>query len=447
MKVNRIVALVMAVLLLMTAMSVLAEEVQAEANTASDEMKLEQVVILSRHNIRSPLATKGSVLEEITPHQWFDWTSAASELSLRGAMLETTMGQYFRLWLEDEGLFPENYRPEVGAVRFYANALQRTRATAHYFSAGLLPVVDVAVEQHVEYNTVDPVFVPVLTFMTDEYAEDVRREVAQLGGIVGMRGISAGLHGPMEMLMDVVDMEDSEIYQSGKYGNFLEDETQLLLEQGEEANLSGPIKIANSLIDSMALQYYEEPDETKAAFGHKLTLADWQYMHTIADTYSDMLFTAPLVSVNAAHPMLQELYSEINTEGRKFTFLCGHDSTIASTLAALGVEDYLLPEAIEQRTPIGVKLVIERWLDGSNEVWYNVSLVYQSVDQLRGITPLSLENPPMKYQLSFKGVKTNADGMIAGEDFMNLMRCAIDAYDALVERYGAADTVELAPAA
>ena len=170
-------------------------------------------------------------------------------------------------------------------------------------------------------------------------------------------------------------------------------------------------------------------------------------MHAIVDTYSDMLFTAPLVSVNAAHPMLQELYTEINTEGRKFTFLCGHDSTIASTLAALGVEDYLLPEAIEQHTPIGVKLVIERWLDSSEAAWYNVSLVYQSVDQLRGITPLSLENPPMKYPLRFKGVNTNADGMIAGEDFMNLMRCAIDAYDALAERYGATAVAELAPAA
>ena len=62
------------------------------------------------------------------------------------------MGQYFRLWLENEGLFPENYIPRDGAVRFYANGLQRTQATAHYFSAGLLPVAVVPVERHVEYN-------------------------------------------------------------------------------------------------------------------------------------------------------------------------------------------------------------------------------------------------------------------------------------------------------
>jgi hypothetical protein len=96
---------------------------------------LDRVVILSRHNIRSPLSGSGSLLGEITPHEWFGWTSNPSELSLRGGILETMMGQYFRLWLEDVGLFPENYRPEEGAVRFYANAKQRTLATARYFSA------------------------------------------------------------------------------------------------------------------------------------------------------------------------------------------------------------------------------------------------------------------------------------------------------------------------
>ena len=121
----------------------------------AEDYQLKQVVVLSRHNIRSPLSEKGSLLGDITPHNWFEWTSKTAELSLRGAMLETTMGQYFRLWLENEGLFPENYIPRDGAVRFYANGLQRTQATAHYFSAGLLPVAVVPVERHVEYNSMD----------------------------------------------------------------------------------------------------------------------------------------------------------------------------------------------------------------------------------------------------------------------------------------------------
>ncbi len=414
---------------------------------APAEKALEQVVVLSRHNIRSPLSGSGSALGELTPHQWFEWTSNPSELSLRGAMLETTMGQYFRLWLENEGLFPENYRPEDGAVRFYANAKQRTRATAHYFSAGLLPVVDVEVEQHAEYDTMDPVFTPKLTFVSDAYEADVLEQVAQLGGVAGMAGISAGLRDAMELLMEVADTADSEAYQSGKYGDLLEDGNEMILTLDDEPKLSGPIKTGTSLADALTLQYYEEPDEVKAAFGHELTIEDWQLIHTIVDTYSDILFTTPLVSVNVAHPLLEEIRSELCAEGRKFSFLCGHDSNVASVLAALGVEDYLLPEAIEQHTPIGVKLVFERWRDAEGAAWYDVSLVYQSVDQLRGITPLSLDTPPVKYRLSFEGVDMNEDGLIAEADFLNLLDGAINAYDALVEKYGAQEDAELAPVA
>ena len=81
-----------------------------------DGFDLQQVVILSRHNIRSPLSGKGSVLDTLTPYTWFNWSSSPSSLSLRGGTLETEMGQYFRKWLEKEELFPEDYRPEADEV-------------------------------------------------------------------------------------------------------------------------------------------------------------------------------------------------------------------------------------------------------------------------------------------------------------------------------------------
>ena len=114
--------------------------------------ELVQTVVLSRHSIRSPLSGKDSVLSTLTPHEWFAWSSNPSELSLRGGALETMMGQYYRKWLEDEGLISENWIPEDGQVRFYANAKQRTIATANYFLTGMLPVSDVLVETHVDYE-------------------------------------------------------------------------------------------------------------------------------------------------------------------------------------------------------------------------------------------------------------------------------------------------------
>lgn len=408
----------------------------ALAEGAQPGYNLERVVVLSRHNIRSPLSGSGSMLYEITPHEWFEWTSKSSELSLRGAMLETLMGQYFRLWLEDEGLFPENYQPEDGAVRFYANAKQRTLATARYFSAGLLPVAIVPIESHAEYDKMDPTFNPVITFLTDEYAQDAIAQIAEKGGVAGLEGIHAGLLDAIELLMDVTDMNESEAYKSGKFGDLLTEETTVVAELGKEMAMTGPIKKATSVADALTFQYYEEADEKAAAFGHDLTREDWLKLHSIVDTYTEMLFEAPLVCVNVAHPLLQEISDEMTAEGRKFSFLCGHDSNVASVLAALGVEEYDLPNTVEPKTPIGVKLVFETWKSGDGESFAKVRLVYQSTEQLRGIIPLSLENPPMSYDVDFTGLERNADGYYRLDDVMGRLQSAIDAYDALVEKYG-----------
>jgi len=183
------------------------------------------------------------------------------------------------------------------------------------------------------------------------------------------------------------------------------------------------------------LQYYEEPDDLKAAFGHKLTEDDWKSVSSILSTYEEILFASPTLASNLAHPILKEFYAELNAQGREFSFLCGHDSTITAFLAALGVNDYELPGAIEPTTPIGVKVVFERWADGKGESFFKVELVYQSVEQLRSIQPLSLDTPPMIVPITFTDVKVNEDGLIAEKDLMNLFRVKINALDEIMEKY------------
>ncbi|MER2063304.1 MAG: histidine-type phosphatase [Alkalibacterium sp.] len=287
----------------------------------------------------------------------------------------------------------------------------------------------------------DGVFVPVLTFMNDAYEADLREEIAERGGGEGLSGYSASLRDAIRLVMDVADVEETEAYRSGAYGNLLEDETVLNLVEGKEATMTGPIKTATSLADALVLQYYEEADEQKAAFGHELSREDWKTIGSILATYEDILFASPTLAVNAANPMLRELFAELNAQGRQFSFLCGHDSTITSVLAALGVEDYELPNAIEPTTPIGSKVVFQRWVNDDGESFFKVDLVYQSVDQLRSIQPLSLEVPPMIVPLSFEGVAVNADGLIAEKDLMNLFLDKISMLPELEEAYTAAEQV------
>ena len=420
-------------LIICLALSVAVTTVQAAIlrNNSDNKYQLKEVVVLSRHNIRSPLSGNGSALAEITPHRWFEWTSAPSELSLRGGELETMMGQYFRKWLVSEGLISENYQPEEGEVRFYANSKQRTIATAQYFSSGMLPVANVRVEHKLEVGKMDPVFNPQLTFVSKAFRSAALAQISAMGGDRGFEGICESLQREFTLLEKVLDMKRSDYAKKNADYHFRTDDLEIILNYNEEPTMRGSLKLANQASDAFILQYYEESSPVKAAFGHKLKASQWEQVARVKDVYGDVLFTAPVVAVNVAHPLLQLMNEELSLSNRRFTFLCGHDSNIASVLAALEVEEYSLPNSIEKKTPIGCKLVIEKWADANGEEYASLNLVYQSTEQLRNRLMLSLNNPPMIFQLKLKGLVQNADGLYKLSDLQNRFNEAITAYDNL----------------
>ena len=318
-----------------------------------DRYTLDGVVVLSRHNIRSPLSGPGSVLSRITPHEWFDWSSEPGELSLRGGALEMEMGQFFREWLISEGFIEKNAVPNypdpvlhANAVRFYANSIQRTRATARAFAAGMFPMAEIEVEQHTPLGTMDPVFNPQITRLSDGFLAKAYAEIEAMGGTDGP------LKEKYALLEKVLDIKASPAAKNDttSFGQF---PSSVRFEVGKEPMMTGGLKMACSASDALTLQYYEEPDAVKAGFGHKLSEKDWADVSSVKDWYQDLLFSTPSVAVNVAYPMLWELLHELQNSSRKFAFLCGHDSNIGSVLAALGVEPYSAPGAIETKTPIG----------------------------------------------------------------------------------------------
>jgi glucose-1-phosphatase len=189
-----------------------------------------------------------------------------------------------------------------------------------------------------------------------------------------------------------------------KFNTIIKEKSVTVNHEGAEAfRLSAEMELYTAVVTaSLSNKFYETADERAAAFGHDLTMEDWRKLHTIVDTYTGILFGTPLLAVNVAHPLLQEIRDELQADSRQFSFLCGHDSNLASVLSALGVEAYLLPDTVEQHTPIGAKLVFSRWLNEKGEAFWSVELVYQNTDQLRGMTLLSQDNPPEQFRLQPK---------------------------------------------
>ncbi len=396
-----------------------------------EKYALTEVVVLSRHNIRAPLSGKNSILGKITTHEWTDWTANASELTLKGGVLETMMGQYFRKWLEDEGLFEEGHCPSTDEVNIYANSMQRTIATAEYFQAGFLPTCNQNFHHRFSSSKMDPLFFPRLTKVSEAFKQQAMTEIGAMGGERGIVGINESLKPSYAIIEKITNMKNSAASkEDSKYSSFDDYNTQLIFKLGEEPNLAGSLKTANTIADALILQYFEVANDKEAAFGHDLSLKDWENISRVKDVYGDMLFSAPIVAVNVAHPLLMYMKDELQSKHRKFTFLVGHDSNIASITSALGIEEYSLPNTIEKKTPIGSKLVFEKWQDKqTKEEYVSINLVYQTTNQLRHLEMLTLSNPPASYSLKLSGVSTNEFGLYKFSDVVGRFDQAILAYE------------------
>lgn len=382
--------------------------------------QLKEAVVLSRHNIRSPLSDSKSDLGRMTPHKWTEWTAPKSELTLRGGVLETQMGQYFRKWAEDAGLFPVNHTPDADDVNVIANSMQRCIATAQYFTSGFMPVGGIKVIHRYMPSKMDPLFNPQLTKVSPEFIATAMEQIKAMGGKKGIKGINEAIAPDYAMITEVLDVDESPMAKekNPKLNALNNYDTELLWEVYQEPRLKSgsALKELNSASDALILQYYEQPDTLKAAFGHNISRKDWEKIAHVKDTYQDVLFTAPIVAANVAHPLIQYMYDELRSPARKFTFLVGHDSNLSSVATALGVEEYELPNVIEKKTPIGSKIVIEKFLGADGKEYADINIVYQSVDQLRNMELLDLNNPPIIYPLTLKGLQKNTDGLYLMSD-------------------------------
>ena len=400
---------------------------QAQTKRSDDfraKYELKEVVVMSRHNIRSPLSS-GAAYQRVTPYEWFAWSSPGSQLSLRGGVLETEMGQFFRKWVVSEGLLPDNYRPEGDEVLFYANSRQRTFATAKYFSAGFLPFANVEITHKYDEDKMDPVFTPQFTKMNDTYRQQVLSEMEAMHG--GPQTWMAAQQPTLTLMEEVLDIAHSPAA-ANDTTHFWYDDVQFKIEKGDEPKMTGGYTLANSVADALVLQCYES--ESFAPFGHALTTEQWRDICAVKEVYDALLFTTHSAAVNLAYPLVSRIREELNRSDRKFMFLCGHDSNLASIGAALGLQFPETENALELHTPIGSKLVFEKWSDGSED-YVAINLVYQSVQQLQHRTLLSPDVPPMVLSVTIEGLTANSDGLYRLSDLDTHMANAMAEYEAI----------------
>ena len=399
--------------------------------------QLEQVIVISRHNVRAPLSKNiDAARENVThPEALKKFPDLGSNLTLQGGTLEMIMGQYFRMWLREEGLLPDidkdslDVVPDTRLFYFGASPRERTVASTRAFTAGFLPSADIVIH-HKDYASGkhDPDYLPYLIApesMKDTAAFNAQfRTQAEESIKKIIEKYKPELEKAFTLLQDKVGfIRNSSVDSIWSEVNldFFKDKSI----KEPEFNKSSDLLHANQICDALILQYYVFPDNP----GIKATEEEWRTIAGVKDIYSEILFTAPSVAVNVSHGLLAKVKEEGIDSGRPFSFFCTHDTSISALLAALKTKPYKIENSIERLTPNGCKVLIEKY-SHEGKMLAKVVLMYQTNEQLQNRTVLDYKHGPHPdtLELSFRGIPKDQQGYLSWEALENRIDSTLTAF-------------------
>nr|WP_313287720.1 bifunctional glucose-1-phosphatase/inositol phosphatase [Stenotrophomonas pavanii] len=365
----------------------LATTAAAAATAPVQGEQLEQVVLLSRHNLRAPVVASGA-LAHATPEHWTRWEVSPGELTTKGGVLEVYMGRYIGQWLRQAQLLPGSGCPQRADFHAHANSLQRTQATAQFFVAGAFPGCHVEVEQRMALGTMDPLFNPVI------HRDDAAFRKRALAAM--QQALAAADLAPALSVVEAITLYPQSAACAGRSDCHLTlADTTFSAEPGKEPRASGSLALASGLVDALLMEHYQGSGVPREGWGRLNAERQWQALAQIRNGYQDILFGTPDVARDVAAPLLAELDALFDDPASpRVSLLVGHDSNIGSVLAAMGIGDYRLPGQYE-KTPIGGLLQFERWRDRrSGGERFRLAYVYPTSAQLRDAVPLTEAQPP-----------------------------------------------------
>ena len=279
----------------------------AQAQTVPEGYQLQQVLMMSRHNLRAPLANNGSVLEQSTPNKWPEWDVPGGQLTTKGGVLEVYMGHYMREWLAEQGMVKSGECPPPYTVYAYANSLQRTVATAQFFITGAFPGCDIPVHHQEKMGTMDPTFNPVITDDSAAFSEQavaaMEKELSKLQ-----------LTDSYQLLEKIVNYKDSPACKEKQQCSLVDGKNTFSAKYQQEPGVSGPLKVGNSLVDAFTLQYYEGFPMDQVAWGEIKSDQQWKVLSKLKNGYQDSLFTSPEVARNVAKPLVSYIDKALVTD-------------------------------------------------------------------------------------------------------------------------------------
>jgi 4-phytase / acid phosphatase len=409
------------------------------AAAAADDEVLQKVVIVSRHGVRTPIAAPAE-MASWSSRPWPSWNEPAGNLTARGGELVYLLGRYYRQYLIAEQLLPEQGCPQRGTLFFHADLPERTKETAQALIDSMAPGCGIAYRTRQDAK-VDSLFHPVEAGVCRIDAMTAQSSILQR--VAGdLNSVPRDFKQPFEALQAGMDCCKPALCTAwGKpEGCKLADLPTVLSPQPDGTGIAmlGALAIASTATENFLLEYAEGLDLAKVAWG-RLTPAQLMQSFRLHTEEFDLMERTPYLAKRQGSALLMRTAAAV-TSGRsnglgaldnavrdaKVVVYVGHDTNIANLAAIM---DVTWTQAGYQRnqTPPAGALVFEVRLGADKKQRVYTSYVAPSLEQMRKVSPLTLELPPLKTPLRLRGCSATTPGFpCLMDEFAVVIRNALD---------------------
>ncbi len=347
-------------------------------------MTVERVVLLYRHGLRAPLNDEIGA-RAYARQPWPKWSTPPSLVTPHGVQAMRQLGRYDRAWLASIGLLSAAGCPSAHQLSIWTNTEARTISSGHDLAEGLAPGCKLAVE-HLPAGQPDPLFDAGAAVPEFDAAKAVRIINAETGGPAA---IIATHRAAIRTLEDILGCRTpgATSCDIAAVPSFLTASAD-----GRNLKLRGPIMITSGTASVFLLEYAEGMPMDQVGWGRATParLAEVSRLHALL---FDVFDRSTVMAHRTAAAMGPKIASLLDN-GPPVALLVGHDNNIAALTSLLGVHVHIPGYGLDD-PPLGGALGFMVLREARSNVRY-VRVFYQaqSLDQLRALTPLTLDRPP-----------------------------------------------------
>jgi 4-phytase/acid phosphatase len=399
------------------------------AATSDDKAKLQFVLYISRHGVRSPTG-KSAQYDQYSTAPWPTWNVPPGYLTAHGFQLMQIFGAYDRQLLESQHLFSSEPCAPIGSVTVYADSDQRTRETGKALAAGLFPGCNLPVHS-LDEGVNDPLFhLPESSIKPADSA----LATAAIAGRIGAnpQALTEAYHAQLAELDNILATCGGSEAKPHKRTSILDVPASLTPGARDHvADLRGPLNTASTLTENILLEYTEGLEDAKVGWG----CVDGSKLRSLIDLHtaaSDLAQRTPAIarmqSANLLHAIEASLEQAVTHQAvagapgqpsDHALFLIGHDTNLSNLAGALNL-NWLL-DGRRDDTPPGSTLIFELWQSAETKA-YSVRVYFsaQTLEQMRSATALTLSNPPPRVPVFLPGC-SRSDFSCSWADFASAL--------------------------